>query len=119
MTTKSNRIRTAPQIWKQIFQIVTQTSEYENGITLDLIHQAANELNHDIARESIRVKMHKYSKRDYIKKIGRGQYQIGPNGIRFFSLNSPSAATISDSKWAPRRTAWDNKKLKEIQRKSQ
>ena len=100
------RVRTASDRWKNVIHRAVEGENYENGIDVDSVLTAALAEGVEIARESVRVKLHRYSSRGYMKKIGRGKYALTREGIRFFKLELSEPQPISALKKG--NPVWDN-----------
>lgn len=112
----NTRKRIAPEKWRIVFQEMTASQNYENGITLKDILAIAARHNIQATRETIRVKLHRYAAKEILKKVARGKYQIGPRGYEFFGIKLP----ISDEKLPAanlNKEPWAAKKLAEIRKR--
>lgn len=115
MTQAKSRRRTAPEKWRIVFQEMTESTDYENGITLDDISAIAARHDIQVTRETIRVKLHRYAAKEILKKVGFGRYQIGPKGYDFFKIALPK----NDRKlpaWGLKKKAWAANKLAQIRK---
>ena len=109
------RQRNANKDWKTVFQIITKTEEYQKGITLNDVLKVAEAHNIPTARETIRVKLHRYTAKGVLKKIDRGKYQVTPDGYKYFGIEVPNKGKDAP-KWGLKPKGWASKKVEELRR---
>ena len=81
------RKRQAPEVWRAVFAHACSLDTYpEKGFGYADIQQIAEAHDITITYESLRVKLDRYKRSLYVKKIGRGRFQIPITGYYFFDL---------------------------------
>jgi len=110
------RFRSAPKLWQDIMKSIVNEAYSGEGITYDMIDQAAADVGHSITREALRVKMARYVKSGFVRPVVdpmldkrvRGAFWITEHGKKFFNLTDaagvsekPKTAMLptSPSKW--------------------
>jgi len=86
-TTANTRKRQAPKAWRAIIAEACEIKTYaKNGFGYADIQKIAESHKVKITYESLRVKLDRYKKSNYVKKIARGRFQIPITGYYFFDL---------------------------------
>ena len=79
--------RRAPELWRDTFAIVVRQRPNSEPFTLnDIAYLIRRDKVIDITRESLRVKLARYSAKGYLRKIGRAEYIITSRGHIFFDV---------------------------------
>ena len=85
-TLPQKRRRRAPLKWQKIINEACALKAYEGkGFNYSDVLKIAESHDVKITRESLRVKLERYRKSEYLKKISRGHYQVSPKGYHFFA----------------------------------
>jgi len=82
---KNKRKRLAPVLWQDVFYMLSNT-HHPNTFFFEDVLNAAEKVGLSIQRESLRVKLSRYSKKGFLKKVGRKEYLISQRGQVFFNL---------------------------------
>jgi len=84
---KATRKRKAAKIWREIIARACGLNEYpQYGFGYQDVLTIAEALGVSITYESLRVKFDRYKNSLYLKKVGRGRFQVPPTGYYFFDL---------------------------------
>ena len=81
------RRRQVPKEWSDVFGQIFQSENYSGeSFSSGSVMALAKSKDLEITKEALRVKLSRYVRRGYLKKVKRDQYGLGPNGYYFFGL---------------------------------
>ena len=79
------RKRLAPILWQDVFYMLSK-SHHPNTFYFEDVLYSAEKVGLSIQRESLRVKLARYTAKGFLKKVGRKEYLLSQKGQVFFNL---------------------------------
>jgi len=77
--------RQAPKEWRAVILEACQLPNYaKTGFGYSEVLDIASRHGISIGRESLRVKIDRYRRNGYVKKVSRGRFQVPVTGYDFF-----------------------------------
>jgi predicted transcriptional regulator len=84
---KLNRRRGANADWCQVFFLIYRRKQFKK-FDLLFVLEAAEKFGIRIERESLRVKLSNYVRREYLEKPDRGFYSLTDKGYDYFNIKN-------------------------------